>query len=243
MRSLGTHSCVDGTRSYQTLRLSNSRTAPRCDSTLAFPVVRSPEEHEQIVSTFTRYGLATDANEPGAQQHRVKVVLIDPAKGTPAGYVAKYVAKNVDGAHLNQDLNGIAAPTAAQRTEAWSRLWGIRQFQQIGGPPVTIWRELRRIRERIDLDIEPARSAANSANWAAFVLVMGGVGIPRAQLAIGLIKLPASQLENDESAPSVFLLVRLTGALVDTRRHTWTMQAGADRGTGPPRVPALDLYQ
>ena len=71
---------------------------------------------------------------------------------------------------------------------------------------------------------------------------MGGVGIPRTHLTIALLKLPDCESE-DAISSVVFLLVRATGALINTRKHTWTVQAGADWATGPPRVPALDLYQ
>lgn len=93
-----------------------------------------------------RYFLANESpDEPGADRYRVKVEAIDPAKGSAVAYVAKYVAKNIDGMHVGSDLWGNPAMEAAERVEAWASTWRIRQFQQIGGAPVGVWRELRRV--------------------------------------------------------------------------------------------------
>jgi hypothetical protein len=106
------------------------------------------------VETFKRnmsiHWLAEDGTEPGAISNRVKFVEIDPAKGTAAGYIAKYVGKNIDDSQGEAfDEEGIvasAAPACA-RVDAWASVWGIRQFQGLGMPPVTVWRELRRVKE------------------------------------------------------------------------------------------------
>lgn len=85
-------------------------------------------------------------HEKGARQRRLKFKTIDKEKGSAAGYIAKYISKNVDGHGLKTDLAGDPILETVQRVEQWAKLHGIRMFQPIGGgAPVTQWRELRRI--------------------------------------------------------------------------------------------------
>lgn len=99
-----------------------------------------------VKEVVTDYALRDSGDEKGAQDARVKFEDIDWSRGTAAGYVAKYIAKNTDGFKLEFDKDGeTPAIVAVERVQMWARAWGIRQFQQLGGPPVTVWRELRRI--------------------------------------------------------------------------------------------------
>lgn len=101
----------------------------------------------------------------------IEILRGDPAKGGAAAYMAKYVSKNIDGYELSDDEQ-----TAANRSVAWARLWGIRQFEALGGPSVTKWRELRKVRDRdaVPVDLQWAWNAANAGNWSEFIRAMGG---------------------------------------------------------------------
>ncbi|WP_258397321.1 replication endonuclease [Paraburkholderia unamae] len=152
------------------------------------------QKHDAVVrSTIRRYALASDGDEPGAQEKRVDIKSMDPAKGTAAGYIAKYVAKNIDGYRLEKDLYGNDSFETSARVEAWASRWRIRQFQQIGGPPVTVWRELRRV-ESVPSDaprfVHEAHHAVNktavyegrenaSVAWDRYVKAQGGVACGR----------------------------------------------------------------
>lgn len=128
-------------------------------------------------------------SERGAKAHRVKCELIDKEKGTAAGYVAKYIAKNIDGYMVEKDLFGNDMITVTRRVEAWASKWNIRQFQQIGGAPVGPWRELRRVEsipEGAPQEMTDAWHAVNkmqvlegravaSVSWAKYTNAQGGV--------------------------------------------------------------------
>ena len=139
----------------------------------------SPEEKTKVREIMWCYALADSGDEVGAKEHRFKAVSIDPAKGSAAGYIAKYIAKNIDGYKLEKDLYGNDSIEAAERITAWANASGIRQFQQIGGPSVTVWRQLRKLDKTDDEELESIRQMATASDWAAFMLTMGGYEIPR----------------------------------------------------------------
>lgn len=145
------------------------------------------DQRERAWQIFEQHALAVDGDEPGAAEHRCDYVIIDPGKGTAAGYVAKYIAKNIDGFGFKvgeSDEEGkIPAIEGALRARAWASLWGVRQFQAIGSVSVTVYRELRRLAG--DGAFEPDEvqaciAAADAGDWALFTEAMGGAWVKRA---------------------------------------------------------------
>lgn len=134
---------------------------------------------------------------------RFKPVYIDPNKGSAAGYIAKYITKAVNGANVKEIIDPasgeirIAPADAAERARFWASINNIRQFESIGLPSVTVWRQMRKlgkglagkcevanaVNTHVDLvggyALEKVREAADSSDWAAFCLAMGGVQIKR----------------------------------------------------------------
>ena len=123
----------------------------------------------EIEAIIRRYALAQDPDEPGAQEHRVKCEPIDRRKGRAVGYIAKYVAKCIDGFGLEVDWYGNSGETAARRIVSWAACWGIRQFQFFGAPQVGVWRELRRIDGAPAGPLGDAWRAADMGLWSEYM--------------------------------------------------------------------------
>lgn len=162
------------------------------------------------VRLLRRYFLhACDPTEPGARRHRVKLERIDWTRGSAAGYVAKYVAKNIDGYKVEKDLYGNDCLTASRRVDAWASTWRIRQFQQVGGAPVGVWRELRRLHPDqasasagVALALDAVNVAASEAAaeseavkrytaahaWATYTDLQGGTRVRRRSLRLQLLR-------------------------------------------------------
>lgn len=164
---------------------------PNHDGTPHWHLLVFHEAHRlgEIMGTVRRYALADSPDERGADKHRADFKPIDWKRGSAAGYIAKYVAKNIDGYKVGQDLYGNDALETSARVEAWAATWGIRQFQQVGGPPVGPWRELRRVKdlpEGAPDHLQQAHRAVNklakiegrenaSVAWDSYCKAQGGV--------------------------------------------------------------------
>lgn len=184
--------------------------------------------------------LSEDGNEPGAQEHRFDYKPMNKAVGSATGYIAKYITKNIDGASI-EDIDGRDPAHAALRTNTWSSNWRIRQFQQIGGPSVTVWRELRRMESEETGALEQCREAADKSDWCAYFEAQGGHKVNYHDMHVK----PAYWQEIDETLNSVplneygepigstvfGLTYRSTHYL--TRFHTWKLQKKEDTDSDP----------
>ncbi len=198
-----------------------------------------------------KYALAEDGAEPGAAKHRLKVERIDQSKGTAVHYVAKYVAKNIDGHEVDRDLYGRDAESSAERILAWASTHGVRQFQQIGGPTVGVWRELRRVESDEDGEFGELVKAADGADWAAYVELMGGPQGRRSDAPVKVARwleydpdtgeavAPWSTRYGDESPGRVFGLLH-RGIHHLTRPYHWCIQWA--RSVASASVDVWDEY-
>ncbi|EOI3546634.1 replication endonuclease [Cronobacter dublinensis] len=206
-----------------------------------------PQDVDAVRDILCYHARITDSEElntPHALKARFHVEPIDPEKGSATGYIAKYISKNIDGFALDgekDDETGESLRDMAKAVSAWASRWRIRQFQQIGGAPVTVWRELRRLRgqQLADPRMDAVLAAADLASdWASYTDLQGGPLVARRDLIVRLayeITEQGNEYGEDVQRVQGIYSPHVQGSQVVTRLVKWAIvpklaEASAEAG-------------
>lgn len=189
-----------------------------------------PQDKEAIQSIIQDYALKDSPSEKGAKKHRCTFEQIDYNRGTATGYIAKYLSKNITGEHIETDTYGNDAQDTVERVEAWASLWGIRQFQFFGGPPASLWRELRRVKTAPEGIIEDIRKAADSGDYQSYIELCGGSGVKRTDLPLRLEKVWSDE-PGRYGEPKGYKVIGVTDGqiVLVTRIYSWKVKGSEAR--------------
>ncbi|HHH1555054.1 TPA: replication endonuclease [Yersinia enterocolitica] len=210
-------------------------------------------QRQQVIDIMRRYALKEDGDERGAAKYRFECKHMN--KGGAAGYIAKYIAKNIDGYALEGERDhetGELLTDSAAAVTAWAATWRIPQFRPMGIPSMGAYRECRRIRfislaESFDETVEAVRHAADEGDFAAYIAAQGGTN--SGNQTVRVAKRIADELNayDEEVQKVVGIYAPHLGAdhVHETRTTQWRIVAGAvdvelltlKSASGAPRSP------
>lgn len=105
------------------------------------------KDRRAITALLRKFAIREDREELGNNTGpRFKSELINPRKGTPTSYIAKYISKNIDGRGLAGEISketGKSLRDNAEYVNAWASLHRVQQFRFFGIPGRQAYRELR----------------------------------------------------------------------------------------------------
>ncbi|MGL5953662.1 MAG: replication endonuclease [Providencia rustigianii] len=139
----------------------------------------------EAIDIMRKRALKEDGNEAGAQKFRFECKHMN--RGGAVGYIAKYIAKNIDGYALDGEIDhetGKDLKSMAAAVTAWASTWRIPQFKFYKLPSKGAYRECRRLRGVSIADslgdiAERVRAAADEGDFFEYVMSQGGPCIPR----------------------------------------------------------------
>ncbi|HCT8090432.1 TPA: replication endonuclease [Enterobacter hormaechei] len=156
------------------------------------------KDRKSITALLRKFAIREDREELGTNTGpRFKSELINPRKGTPTSYIAKYISKNIDGRGLAQEISketGRSLRDNAENVNAWASLHRVQQFRFFGIPGRQAYRELRLLAgqaARVQGDkkagapvlenprLDAVLAAADAGCFATYIMKQGGVLVPR----------------------------------------------------------------
>ncbi|MDQ5989801.1 Bacteriophage replication gene A protein (GPA) [Acinetobacter baumannii] len=145
----------------------------------------------KAIEIMRKRALKEDGDEAGAHKYRFECKHMN--RGGAVGYIAKYIAKNIDGYALDGEIDhetGKDLKSMAAAVTAWASTWRIPQFQFYKLPSKGAYRECRRLPRGVSIadqlgDVaERVRAAADGGDFFEYVMSQGGPCIRRKEETI-----------------------------------------------------------
>ena len=189
-------------------------------------------QRKQITDIMRRYAMKEDGHERGAARNRFEAKHLN--KGGAAGYIAKYIAKNIDGYALDGQLDtdtGKPLKDTASAVTAWASTWRIPQFKTIGLPTMGAYRELRKLPRGVsiasDFDdrVEAARAAADEGEFDFYIAAQGGANVKRDDQTVRVARTTTEEVneyeEDIERVVGIYVPHLGAGHIRITRSSEW----------------------
>lgn len=196
-----------------------------------------PAMRQPVIDIMRKYAMKEDGDERGAAKNRFDCKHLN--RGGAAGYIAKYIAKNIDGYALEGERDnetGELLTDSAAAVTAWAATWRIPQFHPIGLPTMGSYRECRRIRsisltETFDEEVEAVRAAADAGDFMAYMEAQGGANIPRKDQTVRVARRVAAELnaydEEVKKVVGIFAPHLGDSRIYETRTTQWRIVSSA----------------
>ncbi|MDH2898741.1 replication endonuclease [Rahnella variigena] len=214
-----------------------------------------PAMRQPVIDIMRKYAMKEDGDERGAAKNRFDCKHLN--RGGAAGYIAKYIAKNIDGYALEGERDhetGELLTDSAAAVTAWAATWRIPQFHPIGLPTMGSYRECRRIRsisltETFDEEVEAVRAAADAGDFMAYMSAQGGANVPRDDQTVRVARRVADELnaydEEVKKVVGIFAPHLGDSRVYETRTTQWRIVSSAvdvevltlKSASGAPRSP------
>ncbi|EHE8216935.1 replication endonuclease [Salmonella enterica] len=196
------------------------------------------EQEATLRDVFEGYANAENcsAHRPGKPPEQAQLMIkpVDKRMGSLTAYITKHICRNLEGCAPGGRDKETGRPWTelARHSAAWASLWGIKQFQFTGGPPVSVWRELRKLSDQKQADsVSPAfgelHHAARAGDWAEYTRLQGGLPAARKNLTMRTWYQAASEPDECGQYTAIIKGVYLPGtgkAPVATRTRKWKVK-------------------